>query len=88
MFVGLVKDPGGGWGLPDDSPHRPRRSWLGLVPWTALAWIAAFVLMFALSRVVGGWEGYALMLFAVAAGSLRLDRQLGPAQRGMRDYQS
>lgn len=88
MFVGLVKDPGRGWGLPDDLPHRPRRAWHTFVPWAAVAWVSAFVLMFAVSRVLGGWEGYALMLFAVAAGSLRLDRQLGPAPRGMRDYQS
>ena len=42
----------------------------------------------ALSRWVGGLAGYVLMLVAVAAGSLRLDRQLGPVARGMRDYQS
>ena len=44
--------------------------------------------MFALSRSVGGLAGYVLLLVAVAAGSLRLDRQLGPVARGMRDYQS
>jgi len=29
-----------------------------------------------------------LLLLTVAAGSMRLDRQLGPVARGLRDYQS
>lgn len=89
MFVGLVKDPGAGWGLPDDHPDKPRRafSW-SAIPWRLLVWLAAFVLMFAVSRTVGGWAGYVLMLVAVAVGSVRLDRQLGPPSRGLRDYQS
>ena len=58
------------------------------IPWRALVWLVAFVLMFALSRWVGGIAGYVLLLVAVAAGSLRLDRQLGPVARGMRDYQA
>lgn len=89
MFVGLVKDPGAGWGLPDDDQPPRRRSFaLPAIPWGPLAWIAVFVLMFALSRLVGGWAGYVVMLLAVAVGSLRLDRQLGPVSRGLRDYQS
>jgi len=90
MFVGLVKDPGAGWGLPDDIPQEPRRFsfTLSAIPWRVLAWLAAFVLSFAVSRVIGGWAGYGLMLAAVAVGSWRLDRQLGPTSRGMRDYQS
>ena len=90
MFVGLVEDPGAGWGLPDEfnSPPRRRRLSMPAMPWRALVWLAMFVVMFALSRWVGGLEGYVLMLVAVAVGSLRLDRQLGPVARGMRDYQS
>jgi len=90
MFVGLVKDPGAGWGLPDDHPQPPRRGSFTLpaISWRPLVWIAAVVLMFAVSRTVGGWAGYVLMLVAVAAGSLRLDRQLGPPSRGLRDYQA
>jgi len=90
MFVGLVKDPGPGWGLPDDHPQPPRRASFTLpaIPWRPLAWIAAFILMFVASRLVGGWAGYVLMLIAVAVGSLRLDRQLGPVSRGLRDYQA
>jgi hypothetical protein len=90
MFVGLVKDPGAGWGLPDDNPHEPRRETFTLpaIPWQPLVWLAAFILAFAVSRMVGGWAGYVLMLLAVAVGSWRLDRQLGPTSRGMRDYQS
>jgi hypothetical protein len=90
MFVGLVEDPGAGWGLPDEFGPQPRRRRLSMpaIPWRALIWLAAFVLMFALSRWVGGLAGYVLMLVAVAAGSLRLDRQLGPVARGMRDYQA
>ena len=66
---------------------RPRRP-LPAIPWRLLIWVAAFVAVFAVSRVVGGVEGYLLMLVALAAGSLRLDRQLGPVPRGMRDYQA
>lgn len=89
MFVGLVKDPGSGWGLPGDHPHPPRRRFaLPAIPWRALAWIAAVVLMFVVSRTVGGWAGYVVLLLAVLVGSLRLDRQLGPPSRGLRDYQS
>ena len=90
MFVGLVEDPGAAWGLPDEFNPQPRRRRLSMsaIPWRALIWLAAFVLMFALSRWVGGLAGYVLMLVAVAAGSLRLDRQLGPVPRGMRDYQA
>jgi hypothetical protein len=86
MFVGLVKDPGAGWGLPDESPEPHRQ--VPAIPWRLVGWVAAFVLMFALSRMVGGFEGYIVMLVAVAAGSLRLDRQLGPVARGLQDYQS
>ncbi|MBE2314512.1 hypothetical protein DVA67_000880 [Solirubrobacter sp. CPCC 204708] len=90
MFVGLVKDPGAGWGLPDEPAEEPRRRKpaLSLIPWRPLVWIAAFVLAFAVSRTVGGPAGYALMLVALAAGSLLLDRQLGPVPRGLREYQS
>jgi hypothetical protein len=90
MFVGLVKDPGPGWGLPDDHPQPPKRDpfTLPAIPWRPLVWIAACILLFAVSRTLDGWPGYVLMLFAVAVGSLRLDRQLGPVSRGMRDYQS
>jgi hypothetical protein len=90
MFVGLVKDPGAGWGLPDDIPQEPRRERFTLpaIPWQPLVWLAAFILAFVVSRMVGGWAGYVLMLLAVAVGSWRLDRQLGPTTRGMRDYQS
>lgn len=58
------------------------------IPWRLLVWVAVLVLMFAVSRTVGGLAGYVLMLVAVAAGSLRLDRQLGPVVRGLRDYQA
>jgi hypothetical protein len=58
------------------------------MPWRLVGWIAAFVVMFAISRVVGGWAGYVLMLVAVAVGSWRLERQLGPTSRGLRDYQA
>ena len=58
------------------------------IPWRALVWLAAIVVMFALSRSVGGVAGYVLLLLTVAAGSMRLDRQLGPVARGLRDYQS
>ena len=58
------------------------------IPWRALVWLAAFAVMVALSRSVGGLAGYVLLLVTVAAGSLRLDRQLGPVARGLRDYQS
>jgi hypothetical protein len=87
MFVGLVADPGAGWGLPDefDSPQRRRRP---SIPWRALVWLAAFAVMVALSRSVGGLAGYVLLLVTVAAGSLRVNRQLGPVARGLRDYQS
>jgi hypothetical protein len=90
MFVGLVSDPGAGWGLPDEfnSPPRRRRLSLPAIPWRALVWLAAFVVMFALSSSVGGLAGYVLLLLTVAAASLRLDRQLGPVARGLRDYQS
>lgn len=88
MFVGLVKDPGAGWGLPDDHLPEPRRFSLPAIPWQPLAWLAVFVLTFAVSRLLGGGVGYAVMLVAVALGSWRLDRQLGPTSRGMRDYQS
>lgn len=89
MFVGLVKDPGSGWGPPDDHAEPPRREFaLPAIPWRALAWFALVVLMFAVSRTVGGWAGYVLILVAVLVGSLRLDRQLGPPSRGLRDYQS
>ena len=90
MFVGLVKDPGAGWGLPDDHRQPPRR-WsftLPAVPWGPLCWIAACILLLLVSRMVGGWAGYVLILVVVAVGSLRLDRQLGPPSRGLRDYQS
>jgi hypothetical protein len=90
MFVALVKDPGAGWGLPDDDvqpPHRGSFTWPAM-PWRLLVWIAALVSMFAVSRVVGGGAGYALMLVAVAVGSWRLERQLGPTSRGLRDYQA
>jgi|GEM_PF-3781859 hypothetical protein len=86
MFVGLVSDPGSGWGLPDEFSERRRK--LPAIPWRPLLWVVAFVVLFAVSRMVGGVEGYLLMLAALVAGSLRLDRQLGPAPRGMRDYQS
>ena len=89
MFVGLVKDPGAGWGPPGEPAPEPRRHWsLPAVPWRPLAWIAGLVLLCVVSRRVGGLEGYLLLLAAVVAGSLRLDRQLGPVVRGMRDYQS
>ena len=90
MFVGLVEDPGAGWGLPDEfnSPPRRRRLSMPAIPWRALVWLAAFVVMLALSRSVGGLAGYVLLLLTVAAGSMRLDRQLGPVARGLRDYQS
>jgi hypothetical protein len=87
MFVGLVRDPGAGWGLPDESAGRPRRH-LPPIPWRLLLWVAALVVVFGVSRSIGGLAGYALMLAALAAGSLRLDRQLGPVARGLRDYQS
>jgi hypothetical protein len=89
MFVGLVEDPGAGWGLPDEFDPQPRRRrWsVAAMPWRALVWLAAFVLLVALSRSVGALAGYVLLLVAVVVGSLGLDRQLGPA-RGMRDYQS
>jgi hypothetical protein len=90
MFVGLVEDPGAGWGLPDEfnSPPRRRRLSMPAIPWRALVWLAAIVVMFALSCSVGGVAGYVLLLLTVAAGSMRLDRQLGPVARGLRDYQS
>ncbi len=87
VFVGLVKDPGAGWGPPDEPSPRPRRSWPP-VPWRLLAWIGVLVALFAVSRTVGGLPGYAIILVTVAAGSLRLDRQLGPVARGLRDYQA
>jgi len=90
MFVGLVDDPGAGWGLPDEFDPQPRRRrWsLSAMPWRAVVWLAAFVLLFALSRSVGALAGYVLLLVAVAVGSLGLDRQLGPVARGVRDYQA
>jgi hypothetical protein len=88
MFVGLVNDPGAGWGRPDEGPGRRRRRPLPPIPWRGLAWVAALVAVFAVSRTVGGVEGYVLMLVALVVGSLRLDRQRGPVPRGMRDYQS
>jgi len=90
MFVGLVEDPGAGWGLPDEfnSPPRRRRLSMPAIPWRALVWLAAFVVMLALSRSVGGLAGYVLLLLTVAAGSMRLDRHLGPVARGLRDHQS
>jgi hypothetical protein len=87
MFVGLVKDPGR-WGPPDE-PAEPHRRWsLPRVPWRLLLWITALVVALAVSRSVGGLAGYVLMLAALAVGSLRLDRQLGPVARGLRDHQS
>ena len=90
MFVGLVEDPGAGWELPDEFNPQPRRRRLSMsaMPWRALVSLAAVVLLFTLSRWVGSLAGYVLLLVAVAAGSLWLDRQLGPVARGMRDYQS
>lgn len=58
------------------------------IPWRLLVWVAALIAMFAVSRSVGGLAGYVLMLVVVAVGSVRLDRQLGPVVRGLRDYQS
>ena len=86
----MVEDPGAGWGLPDEFDPQPRRRrWsMSAMPWRAVVWLAAFVLLFALSRSVGALAGYVLLLVAVAVGSLGLDRQLGPVARGVRDYQS
>ena len=61
---------------------------MSAMPWRAVVWAAAFVLLFALSRSVGGLAGYVLLLVAVAVGSLGLDRQLGPVERGLRDYRA
>jgi hypothetical protein len=93
MFVGLVKDPGAGWGLPDESAERPRRRVsMPAIPWRALVWLAVVVVLFALVPTVGhrfgAFAGYLLLLVGVTVGVWRIDRCFSGQWRGLRDYQA
>lgn len=58
---------------PDPEPEPSRRR-LPHLPWRPFAWVAAFLWLLVLAGRVGGFAGYALLLFAVGLGSWRLDR--------------
>jgi hypothetical protein len=92
MFVGLVKDPGAGWGLPDESAEPRRRVSMPAVPWRALVWLVVVVVLFVLvptvGHLLGAFAGYLWLLAALTVGVWRVDRCFTGQWRGLRDYQS